>query len=57
MMRTMAHGPDLVTTLTFPVAFIQRQKSIMTLATHLILTVHVITPRQSWNIIRGIDSH
>ena len=47
MLRTTSHAPDLVTTLTFPVASIQYQQSILTLTTHMLLTVPIITPRQS----------
>ena len=47
MLRTTSHAPDLVTTLTFPAESIQHQQSILTLVTHLLLTVPVITPRQS----------
>ena len=57
MLRTTAHIPALVTTLTFPVDSIQHQQSILTLTTHLILTVPIITRRQSWNIIREKESH
>jgi len=57
MLRTTAHAPDLVTTLTFPVDSIQHQQLILILATHLLLTVPVITQRQSWNIIREQESH
>ena len=57
MMRTTAHIPDLVTTLTFPANTPQHQQSIMTLATHLLLTIPTITPQQSWNIIRETTSH
>ena len=57
MMRTTAHVPDLVTTLTFPADSPQHQQSILTLATHLLLTIPTITPQQSWNIIREKTSH
>ena len=57
MMRTTSYAPDLVTTLTFPAESTQHQQSILTLVTHLLLTVPVITQRQSWNIIREKDSH
>ena len=57
MMRTTAHLPDLVITLTFPANTPQHQQSIMTLATHLLLTIPTITQRQSWNIIRDTTSH
>ena len=57
MMRTTSHAPDLITTLTFPADSVQHQQSILTLVTHMILTIPVITPRQSWNIIRDKDSH
>ena len=57
MLRTTAYAPDLVTTLTFPADSAQHQQSILTLATHLLLTIPVITQRQSWNIIREKDSH
>ena len=57
MMRTTAYLPDLVITLTFPANTPQHQQSIMTLATHLLLTIPTITQRQSWNIIRETTSH
>ena len=57
MLLTTSHAPDLVTTLTFPADSIQHQQSILTLATHILLTVPFITPQQSWNIIREKDSH
>ena len=57
MLRTTSHAPDLVTTLTFLADSIQYQQSIMTLATHLLLTVPIITRRQPWNIIREKESH
>ena len=57
MMRTTAHIPDLVTTLTFPADSPQHQHSILTLATHLLLTIPVITPQQPWDIIREKTSH
>ena len=57
MLRTTAHAPDLVTTLTFPADSAQHQQSILTLATHLLLTVPIITRQQSWNIIREKDTH
>ena len=57
MLRTTAHAPDLVTTLTFPAKSIQHQQSILILATHLLLTVPIITPQQSWSIIREKKSH
>ena len=43
MLRTIAHVPDLVTTLTFPADSPQHQQSILTLATYLILTIPTIT--------------
>ena len=57
MMRTTSHAPDLITTLTFPADSVQHQQSILTLVTHMLLTIPVITPRQSWNIIRDKESH
>ena len=57
MLRSTSHAPALVTTLTFPADSIQHQQSILTLATHLLLTVPAITQRQSWNIIRKKDSY
>ena len=57
MLRTTAHDPDLVTALTFPADSIQHQQSILTLATHLLLTVPIVTRQQFWNIIREMDSH
>ena len=35
----------------------QQQQSILTLATHLLLTIPVITQQQSWDIIRETTSH
>ena len=57
MLRTTSYAPDLITTLTFPADSIQHQQSILTLVTHMLLTVPVIAPHQSWNIIREKDSH
>ena len=57
MLRTTSHAPDFITTLTFPVDSIHHQQSILTLATHMILTVPIVTPQQSWNIICEKDSH
>ena len=57
MLRTTAHVLDLVTTLTFPADSPQHHQSILTLATHLFLTIPIITPQQSWNIIREKTSH
>ena len=38
IMRTEFHAPDLISTLTFPTSSAQRQLSILTLATHVLLT-------------------
>ena len=57
MLCTTVHVPDLVTTLMFPADFIQHQQSVLTLATHLPLTVPIITWQQSWNIISEKESH
>ena len=57
MLRTTSHAPDFITTLTFPVDSIHHQQSILTLVTHMLLTVPIVTPQQSWNIIREKDSH
>ena len=46
MMRTESHAPDRIITLTFPTASIQHQLSIMTLVTHMLLSVPIITERQ-----------
>ena len=57
MMRTESHAPDRITTLTFPAAFIQHQLSITALVTHMLISVPIITARQSWNIVRDNDTH
>ena len=57
MMRTTTHVPDLVTIITFSAGFTQHQLSIMTLATHIILSVPIIKQNLSWDIIRQDDSH
>ena len=57
MFRTTSHVPDLVTTLTFLADSTQHQHSILTLATHLLLTIPIITQQQSLNIIRERESH
>ena len=57
MICTTAHAPAIITTLTFPATSIQHQQSILTLATYMLLTVPIITPRQFWNILREKDSH
>ena len=57
MLLTTSHVPDLCTTLTFPADSSQHQQSILTLVTHLLLSIPIITPHQSWNIIREKTSH
>ena len=50
MIRIESHTPDCITTLTFPTTSTQHQLSIMTLVTHILLSVPIITVIQSWNI-------
>ena len=58
MMRTTSHTLDLVTTLTFPVVSNQHQLTIMTLATHLLLSIPCIKQMEHvWNTVRTQDSH
>ena len=49
--------PDLITSLSFQANSPQQQLSIMTLATHLLLTVPPSNSHQSWDILRDIESH
>ena len=58
MMLTRAHVPDLVATLTFPVDSVQHQLSIMTVATHLLLSVPYL--KQTYHMcstVRYVESH
>ena len=57
MMRTNVHAPDRITILTFQADSPQHQLSIMTLVTHLLLSVSSITAQQSWNIVRDGETH
>ena len=57
MIRAIKHTPNLVTTLTRPADSLQYQLSIMTLATHLLISVPNITLRQSLDIVREVESH
>ena len=53
MMRTMFHTPDLGTMITFPTELMQHQVTILTLATHILLSILVINaPHMVWNIVR-----
>ena len=57
-MRTTTHTPDLGTTFTFPVESTQHQLSILTLVTHMFLSLPILnTPLLSWNIIRYTSTH
>ena len=58
MMRTTAHNPDLTTTLTFPASSPQHQLSLMTLATHLLVSLPQLHHTNNvGNILRQADSH
>ena len=57
MIRTDSHAPDCITTLTFPAATTQHQLSNMTLVTHMLLSVPIVTVQQSWNIVRENETH
>ena len=57
MLRTESHAPDRITTLTFPASTSQHQLSIMTLVTHMLLSVPILNTRQSWNIVRDNEAH
>ena len=57
MIRTVTYAPDLIMMLTFPAEFTQHQLSIVTLATHLILSAPILITRASWDTIRQDDSH
>ena len=58
MMRTESHAPDLIPTLMFPTNSAQHQLSILTLATHLLLTAPILTPTlQQWNVVQNDDTH
>ena len=58
MMRTTAYTSDLVTTFTFPAVSNQYQLTIMTLATHLLLSNPCLKQTEHvWNAVRTQDSH
>lgn len=58
MMRTTTHTSFLVSILPFPAESTQHQLSIMTLATHLLLSIPIIIEtQQSWNTIQKVGSH
>ena len=58
MMSTTSHMSDLVTTFTFPADFSQHQLTIMTLVTHLLLSIPCLKQTEHvWNTVRTQDSH
>ena len=57
MRRSVTHAPNRITTLTFSTNSPQHQLSIMTLAAHLLLSVHILLTRASWDIIQQLDTH
>ena len=58
MKRTTTYVPGLITTVTLPTVSTQDQLSIITLATHLLLTVpYLQQTQQSWNIVGQVGSH
>ena len=57
-MRTTSHAPEIGTVLTFPAESVQHQMTILTLATHLLLSIQVIyAPHMAWKIIRQPHTH
>ena len=58
MMHTTVHTPDLVTTLTFPAVSSQHQLTIMTLVTHLFLSIPCLKQTEHvWNTVWTQDSN
>ena len=58
VMRTTSHAPEIGTVLTFPADSVQHQMTILTLATHLLLSIPVIyAPHMAWKIIRQPHTH
>ena len=56
-MRTTFHTPHLGTFLTFPAKYVQHQMTILTLTTHMLLSILVInTPHMVWNIVRSLQT-
>ena len=54
----MSYDPDLETTLTFPAESIQHQLSIMTLTTHVFLSIPIIhQPQISWTTLWHSDTY
>ena len=50
--RTVTHTPNCITTFTFSADSPQHQLFIMTLTTHLLLSVPILLTRASWDIIQ-----
>ena len=58
MMLTTSHTPDIGTVLTFPADSVQHQITILTLATHMILSIpEIYAPHMVWKIIRQPHPH
>ena len=58
MMRTTNRVPDLGETITFPADSMQHQMTILTLVTHMLLSIPVIHNRTlSWKIVQHPTSH
>ena len=58
MIRATTHTPDLGRTITFPADSIQHQLSLLTLVTHMSLSLPVVnTPHRSWNVVRYAKTH
>ena len=58
MIRTTAHTPDKVTPYTFPADSLHHQLSIITLVTHLLLSIPCLKQTEHvWNTVRTIGSH
>ena len=57
MLRTESDAPDRLTTLTFPASTSQHQLSIITLVTHMLLSVPILNTQQSWNMVRDNEAH
>ena len=52
-MRTTSHTPEMGWTISFPIESVRHQIIILTLVTHMLLSILVFnTPTTSWNIVR-----
>ena len=57
MMLTTTYILNLVKIITSPTDYLQHQLSIITMATHMVLSTPTLSRRISWNTIRQVGAH